>query len=100
MSIAAFILLREWGLGLEESLSISHFMRRFLGLAGAATIGIYLVHMMVLEVFSYGLLGFTLGPLVFHPVLAVPLNALVVFLLSLALALLLQRISALRWLVT
>jgi surface polysaccharide O-acyltransferase-like enzyme len=100
MSIAAFVLLREWGIDLEKRLPISHFMRRFLRLASAATIGIYLIHMMVLEVLACGVLGFTLGPLAFHPALAVPLNALVVFLLSLAATLSIQRIAALRWLVT
>ena len=99
MSISAFILLRELGFGLEESLSNSHLMSRFFALAGAAALGIYLVHMIVLEVTAYGILGFTLGPLIFHPALAVPLSALIVFLLSFAFALLVQRTSPLRWLV-
>jgi surface polysaccharide O-acyltransferase-like enzyme len=99
MSISAFILLRDWGSGLEERLSVSNFMRRFFALAGAAALGIYLVHMIVLEVFANGVLGFTLGALVFHPALAVPLSALVVFLLSFAVTLLIQRIPPLRWLV-
>jgi surface polysaccharide O-acyltransferase-like enzyme len=67
--------------------------------ASSTSFGIYLVHMIVLELLSSGVLGFTLGPTAFHPLLAIPLTSLVVFLGSLTLSLLIQASRWTRWMI-
>lgn len=57
--------------------------------------GVYLVHVMVLDVFKRGSLGFRLDHASFHPGLAVLLLAVAVFLVSLGLVLVLERIPLL-----
>lgn len=99
MSIAAFVLLREWGVRLQQAIPASASTRRLITLASTASFGIYLVHMIVLELLTSGILGFALGPLVFHPALAIPATSLTVFLGSFVLALLIQKMKWLRWLI-
>lgn len=55
-------------------------------------LGIYLVHVMVLELLKSGALGVTLDEGLVHPALGVPLLSVAVFFVSLALVLLLKRI--------
>jgi len=96
MSIAAFVLLREAGMALEN---VRPEVARLITVASTASFGIYLVHMMVVELFSSGLLGFSIGASAFHPALSIPVSAAAIFLGSLMLAVVLRRSSTLRWLV-
>jgi hypothetical protein len=54
---------------------------------------------MFLEVFAYGSLGLVLDGTAFHPAVAIPVTAVAVFALSLAVTALLQRVPGLRWIV-
>jgi surface polysaccharide O-acyltransferase-like enzyme len=99
MSIAAFILLREWGLRLQRSTAESALIHRLITLASSASFGIYLVHMIVLELLTTGVLGFALGPTIFHPLLTIPFTSVIVFLGSFALSLLIQASKWTRWII-
>ena len=68
--------------------------------AGAsASMGIYLIHIIILETLERGYLGFELSGTMWHPVYRIPLTAIVVFILSGAISYLLGKIPVLKWLV-
>jgi surface polysaccharide O-acyltransferase-like enzyme len=98
MSLTVFALLRHAGAALERGLRADSPVLRFTAFMGTASFGVYLVHMMVLELFSYGWLGFSLGPLSFHPAMSIPITALVIFVVSLAISGLMRQSRLLRWL--
>jgi surface polysaccharide O-acyltransferase-like enzyme len=98
MSIGVFLLLRDLGIA-AQARSANDVMLRFIRFAAMASFGVYLLHMIFLEILTYGMLGFAMGPLTFHPALAIPAISVVVFGASLAAAGLMQRIRPMRWLV-
>ncbi|MBI2381282.1 MAG: acyltransferase family protein [Gammaproteobacteria bacterium] len=87
MAAGGFYLLRAFGARLSGS--------QLIGRCAQASFGIYLAHVLILEVLSSGILGLRLDGLFIHPLLGIPLTATVVFLLSLAVVSLLQRIPVL-----
>jgi surface polysaccharide O-acyltransferase-like enzyme len=94
MTIAVFLIVKQFSLQYASSVSKNtHSMIVFLG---KASFGIYLVHPAVLNVLITGKLGFTLNSTSFSPVLAVPLVFTIVFLVSLAIVAVLQKIPYLR----
>lgn len=97
MSLGIFVLMR----GLPSSLALwrGRAARRLLASAGNAVLGVYLVHPVVLDLVRKGRLGIALEVTSFHPALAVPLLALVVFSITLAAVLVLRRIPLVRELV-
>ncbi|MDY7096119.1 MAG: acyltransferase family protein [Acidobacteriota bacterium] len=58
--------------------------------------GVYLVHVLILDLLKEGTLGWRLDHLTFHPAVSVPLLAVVVFVASLILVLFLERIPLIR----
>ncbi|MBD3241964.1 MAG: acyltransferase family protein [Chitinivibrionales bacterium] len=66
-------------------------------LIAACVPGIYLVHAMVIAVLRRGMVGVVLGPTSFHPLLAVPFFALVVFSVSLIVVAAVRALPILRW---
>jgi surface polysaccharide O-acyltransferase-like enzyme len=76
-------------------LATARRQKTVLALASAA-LGIYLVHVMVLEVVKSGALGFALTPTSAHPAVAVPLLALLVYSVSLAIVMIMRRTPGLR----
>jgi surface polysaccharide O-acyltransferase-like enzyme len=89
-SAALFAALR----GLRLPVSVS--WGRILGLVANATYGIYLVHMLAHALLVRGVLGFSLTPGLYPPLLGVPLTVAGMFVLSLAMVLVLSRIPWLR----
>lgn len=77
-------------------LALSGTMARGVTFVANTTYGIYLVHMLALEVLGRGLLGFTLVPGLYAPVLNIPLLVGGMFLISLAMVCMLSRIPYLR----
>jgi len=65
-------------------------------LVSNASYGIYLVHILVRFLLKHGMLGFTIRPLMFHPVVGVLITALSIFFISLAFVLILKQIPYLR----
>lgn len=61
-----------------------------------ASYGVYLVHILFREMLRNGMLGFRFSPLTVNPLLGVPLSALAILGLSLALVFVLRRIPLLR----
>jgi surface polysaccharide O-acyltransferase-like enzyme len=69
---------------------------RVIILVSNASYGIYLVHILVRFLLKHGMLGFTIKPLMFDPVMGVIITAVSIFFISLAFVLLLKQIPYLR----
>jgi surface polysaccharide O-acyltransferase-like enzyme len=94
MALGVFVLCRgaaSW-LGAPER----RVSRRYLLGAAEAVLGVYLAHVVVLELVRDGRLGFTLRATTVHPAFGVPLLTAVVFGLSLGLVLLMRRMPLVR----
>lgn len=98
MSVATYIVLSRMGMRLQSCVAETSSVKKSIAAIGGASFGMYLIHMIVLESLTYGILGFVLGPLVFHPAIAIPFTSLVVFIVSLLLVLLMRTTVLLRWL--
>lgn len=94
-AISLFIILKYTGNALEDK--ITDGVRRKLSLAGKYSLGMYLVHVMLLSVLGDGGLGFELHGLSFYPAFAVPITAVVSFVLSFLIVDLLARIPGIRY---
>ena len=94
MSIAVFLLAGNLP-GLRSAPADSRRSRLWSGLA-ERVFGIYLVHVLVLDVLKEGTFGFTFDHATFHPAAAVPVLAVVVFAASLGIVLVVERIPGLR----
>lgn len=95
MAVGAFWLLRIFGTRIARAQGRQGFGTR----CAQASFGIYLVHVLFLEVLSTGLLGLQFTALSLHPAVGIPLTATVVLLLSLGLVSVLQRIPGVRCIV-
>jgi surface polysaccharide O-acyltransferase-like enzyme len=99
MSVATFVLLRNFGAELAERAD-SHpkFVRR-ITYASELSYGVYLVHALVIVILESGRLGFTVDPMRHPPLFAAPIVAVVVSILGLLVTGLLRRVRILKWLV-
>lgn len=61
-------------------------------LLASSSLGIYFVHVLIMELLSSERLGFNLGPMTGSPLIGIPLTSIVVFLLSLLVIQLLKRV--------
>jgi surface polysaccharide O-acyltransferase-like enzyme len=96
MSVPTFLLLRHLGTVMTQRTPGGAL--RAIAIASELSFGIYLAHVLVMEVLESGALGFALGRAQFHPSFGVPLVATVV-LLSTALVVAGMRRWWLRWMV-
>ncbi|MDR0461490.1 MAG: acyltransferase family protein [Nitrososphaerota archaeon] len=64
------------------------------------TLGIYFVHVIVIEIIQWGLLGFTLNSEILNPIIEVPLLMFVTLFISLGIVLLLKKIPKLKNVIT
>jgi surface polysaccharide O-acyltransferase-like enzyme len=64
------------------------------------TLGVYFVHVIVIETIQLGLLGFMLNSEILNPILAVPLLMVITLFISLGIILLLKNIPGLKKIVT
>lgn len=90
MTVAVFLLGRS--LRLERLSSRSSRAGGWLRAVSASTLGVYVVHAMVIDLFKSGVLGVRIDQAIVHPALGIPLFALAVFGLSLVVVLALKRI--------
>lgn len=65
----------------------------------STSLGVYFVHVLIMELLASGRLGFTLNWLSFGTLVGIPLTWLVVLTLSVAVAWVMQRTPVLRWFV-
>ncbi len=72
---------------------------RFVALLASCSLGVYFVHVLIMELLASGQLGFKLNWLTFGPLIGIPLDAFVVLVLSIAVVWIMQRTPILRWFV-
>lgn len=89
-AISMFILLKHMGESLEGTVSAG--VRNVMSLIGRYSLGMYLVHVMLLALFADGVFGFKLHGSAFYPAYAVPLTACAAFILSFVIVALLAKI--------
>jgi len=95
-AICLFILLRE-ALGRINLTSSFTKLEALISMVAGATMGIYLIHPMLLSYVRRGLFGiFLLSPSVLSPIISVPLVTALLFVVSLILVLILQKIPLIR----
>ena len=75
------------------------WLGRAVALLASCSLGVYFVHVLIMELLASGRLGFTLNWLTFGPLIGIPLDALVVLVLSVAVVWTMQRTPILRWFV-
>lgn len=92
---ALFILLMQWGKDIESQ--VPRGMKAILSRLGKYSLGMYLVHVLLLTAMEDGGLGFELHGSAFHPAFAIPVTALVSFGVSYGVVELLARIPVLRY---
>ncbi len=97
MSIAMFMLLSKISPTAIEQRSAK--LNTFVHWVSQNTLSIYLFHIIVLETFQKGLLGFTLNIMTITPAIMVPLLALIILLVSLAVILPLKKVPLLKRLI-
>ncbi len=93
-SASFFILVKRFGSRLEKTLP--SFLRNLVLIFSKASLGIYLIHPMILEAFAKGRWGVVLKANLDHPLWMIPLTASSIYLCSFALIYLIQKIPYLR----
>jgi surface polysaccharide O-acyltransferase-like enzyme len=72
------------------------FVKRVLHLISINTLPIYLLHVIIMETLQRGYLGFKLSVTTINPVIGVPIIALITFIITFGLVLLMKRVPVLR----
>lgn len=72
---------------------------RFVAVLASCSLGVYFVHVLMMELLSSGRLGFTLNWLTFGPLIGIPLDSFVVLVLSIMVVWTMQHLPVLRWFV-
>lgn len=95
MAVAVYLV----GKSTEAPAVMQRFERRTgsVRLVAACVPGIYLVHAMVIAALRQGIAGVTFGPTSFHPIIGVPLFALIVFAISFTLVVVIRALPVIRW---
>jgi surface polysaccharide O-acyltransferase-like enzyme len=75
-------------------------LSRLVKIISQNTLGIYFVHVIVIEAIQWGLLGFTLNRETLNPIIVVPLLVVITLFVSLGIILLLKKIPKLKNIVT
>ncbi len=87
LSLTGFVLLQKCA-----EFIVGGKMKKWLHWLSKTVFGVYLVHVIILEILDSGWLGFRLSGFVWQPFIAVPVTAVVVFTISTAIVFLLQKI--------
>ncbi|MCL2643635.1 MAG: acyltransferase family protein [Candidatus Bathyarchaeota archaeon] len=100
-SVMAFLLL----LTIKPSVSFQQETKpslfgKFIKVISQNTLGIYFVHVIVIETIQWGLLGFALNREILNPVVGAPLLMVITLFISLGIILLLKKIPKLKKIVT
>jgi surface polysaccharide O-acyltransferase-like enzyme len=93
-SASSFILIKYSVLKFKAFLNEQVLM--IVGAISSASLGIYLVHVIFLELLQKGRLGVTISSLQGHPIFSVPFTAMTIILLSYLVVAILQKIPLLR----
>lgn len=71
-------------------------LKKLILLASSVSFSIFLIHLIIMETLQYGRLGITLKANTFTPLFGAPISILVIFIVSLGIALVMRRIPGLR----
>jgi surface polysaccharide O-acyltransferase-like enzyme len=99
-SVMAFLLLLTIKSPNPSRRKIRHLLNKLIKTISQNTLGIYFVHVIVIETIQWGLLGFTLNRETLNPVIAVPLLMIITLFVSLGIILLLKKIPKLKNVIT
>jgi surface polysaccharide O-acyltransferase-like enzyme len=98
-SVAAFLLLMTVKPPAPKADGKLSPMQKLIKLISVNTLGIFFIHVMIIESIELGYLGFSLNRAILNPIIEVPLLAAVVMFSSLAIIVLLKKVPYLRRLV-
>jgi surface polysaccharide O-acyltransferase-like enzyme len=93
-AVCLFIFLKS--LDYDRIFRVLPFLRTIIMWISTCSLGIYFIHVMIIELLASGRLGFKLDALAFQPLLAIPLTSILVMGLSILFVSLLQRIPIVR----
>jgi len=91
LSLTSFVLLQK----IAEQTSIQK-MHKLLHWLSKTVFGVYLVHVIILEILGSGWLGFRLFGFGWQPFIAIPLTTIIVFIISTVIIFLLQKIPYIK----
>jgi len=94
-ALSLFILLHHYGNRWEHKIP-ERIKKRFASI-GKLSLGMYLIHVIFLELMGSGVLGFKLNGSAFYPAFAVPVTAACAFVLSYGSMLLISKIPVLKY---
>jgi surface polysaccharide O-acyltransferase-like enzyme len=94
--VLCFIALKGLGQRLQSTLAADSRLPKVIELLSRSSLGVILVHVVVLEYMYEGFGGFHLAPYDFHPALSVPIVSAVGYLICLVIVLVMQKIPLLR----
>lgn len=93
-SASAFILVKYWVP--KSKFLLNERVSAVIGAISAASLGIYLVHVIFFELLQKGRFGVTISSLQGHPILSIPLTTMAVFSLSYLVVAILKKLPVLR----
>jgi surface polysaccharide O-acyltransferase-like enzyme len=97
--IAVLMFLYLKSLPFEALFTRYPWAKRTIDLLASVSLGVYFVHVMIMEAYGSGMFGFTLNATTFGALIGVPLTALATFVASVVVILILKRIPILNNLV-
>lgn len=97
LSFSSFLILKKVGQSIGKINKPA--IHKGFKIVGAASFGIYLVHVFVLDMFAFSPLGSSLSVLERNPIFSIPLTTIIVFASSLVIVLILKKIPVLKRLV-
>lgn len=94
--VLSFLALKELGLLIQQKLADNSKFGMWLERLSRASLGVILIHVVVLEYMYSGVGGLHLAPYDFHPVLSVPIVSIVGYLICFVIVFFMQKIPLLR----
>lgn len=98
-TVLMFIALKGWGVRIQQKLAAGSKIPAIWEALSRASLGIILIHVVILEYMYKGVGNFHLAPYDFHPALSVPIISILGYFLSFAIVYVIQRIPVLKHIV-
>lgn len=94
MSISIFLLFKN--ISWEKLINKKLYLYKLILTLSNTSFGIYLVHLLVLDIISSGVIGITIDPFLFNPIIGISLVSAITFLLSYFVVIIFQKIPLLN----
>jgi surface polysaccharide O-acyltransferase-like enzyme len=94
-----YIVLKDLGIRIQNKIKADSKLPIWLEKLSRLSFGVILIHILVREVMYEGIAGFHLAPYDFHPIISIPIVAIVMYAISCLLVAVMQRIPILRYVV-